>query len=62
MTNVNEKIENTDFTVLDVINALCCVLDGEKEHDLHYQTGIAEEDCAKIFQIRNSVEQFWLQK
>jgi hypothetical protein len=35
----------------ELVWALCSVLDGTKEHDLHCQTGLPEDACALIWGV-----------
>ena len=55
-------IGETGVTVLDVICALCDVLDGEQEHDLPPATGLSLERCHQISETRYEVQPIWLKQ
>ena len=55
-------IGDTGVTVLDVICALCDVLDGEQEHDLPSATGLSLERCHQISETRYEVQPIWLKQ
>jgi hypothetical protein len=58
--NLNDKIPGTDVTVLDVICAFCDVMDGSDEYDIKSMTGMSDEACARVIEVRNVVFDIWL--
>ncbi len=39
------------LTKKDLIWALCCLMDGVKEYEIHEMTGLPPHDCSLIWQI-----------
>lgn len=46
-------------TYQDLVNALCDFMDGTQDHEIQYQTGLSDENCNFIADVRNSVMNMW---
>ena len=55
----NQDGTDSEFSVQDLINALCDVLDGEDVHDIKNMTGMSPEECERIDALRNTVKHHW---
>ena len=49
----------TGVSVQELINALCDILDGEDVGDIKGMTGMTDEQCQRIDEIRNAVKPLW---
>ena len=54
-------IGHTGVTVMDIICALCDVVDGNP-YDIQYTTGYPLERCKEIINTSDSVEPIWLKQ
>ena len=46
-------------TYQDLVNALCDIMDGLQDHDIQAQTGLPDEDCDFIADVRRAVRPQW---
>lgn len=49
----------TQPTYQDLVNALCDIMDGMQDHDIQAATGLSDEDCDFIAQVRQAVVPQW---
>lgn len=58
-----EVMANTDqgtgVSMQELINVVCDLLDGEDVVDIFRNTGLDEESCKRIDEIRNKVRPLW---
>lgn len=59
MLNRTQVVQGTDVSVQELVNALCDILDGEDEGDIRNMTGLDNEACARVNEIRNKLSKFW---
>jgi hypothetical protein len=46
-------------TYQDLVNALCDIMDGMQDHDIQSATGLPDEDCDFIADVRRAVLSSW---
>ena len=57
--NLDDKIPDTNVSVLDVIFALCDVMDDSDAFDVQFRTGLSDHECHRIVKIRDAVSGIW---
>ena len=54
---MNEDINRPSYQ--DLVNALCDVMDGMQDHEIQEYTGLPDDDCKFIQDVRRAVYSRW---